>query len=143
MVISDLRVPDVSSSFDPPDDYFVTRNPVTDRIGQPAPLPPQTLNNNYKNSKQFEQNNDQLFNRFIGNPGKSEFLPESEYEFRKRKLSARHSGAKGKATMRPFDSIPIRLNSVSQIDIVARIVFPICFLIINYFYWITYLHDDE
>lgn len=60
----------------------------------------------------------------------------------KSKRTNRRSRRRRDATM-PFDSLPIRLNSVSQIDVVARVVFPICFLVINYFYWNTYLGDEE
>ncbi|KAK9508585.1 hypothetical protein O3M35_006114 [Rhynocoris fuscipes] len=36
-----------------------------------------------------------------------------------------------------------RFNSVSKIDRASRIVFPLCFLIINLFYWYTYLSRSE
>ena len=93
----------------------------------------------------------QVINRFIGSKDKDPFRDQVRREDdvfivgreNKRKgKRKRHLRAKRNATMTPFDSLPIRLNSVSQIDVVARIVFPICFLIINYFYWITYLGDE-
>ncbi|XP_073998033.1 gamma-aminobutyric acid type A receptor subunit Grd isoform X2 [Rhodnius prolixus] len=36
-----------------------------------------------------------------------------------------------------------RFNSVSKIDRASRIVFPLCFLVINLFYWYTYLSRSE
>ncbi|XP_075213761.1 gamma-aminobutyric acid receptor alpha-like [Lycorma delicatula] len=36
-----------------------------------------------------------------------------------------------------------RFNSVSKIDRASRIVFPICFLVINVFYWYGYLQRSE
>ncbi|CAH1390072.1 unnamed protein product [Nezara viridula] len=36
-----------------------------------------------------------------------------------------------------------RFNSVSKIDRASRIVFPLCFLAINLFYWYTYLYRSE
>ena len=64
---------------------------------------------------------------------------------RKKKQESKRKEGRKQAQERkaPFDSLPIRLNSVSQIDVIARIVFPICFLVINYFYWITYLGDES
>lgn len=42
-----------------------------------------------------------------------------------------------------IDSIPFRLNSVSSIDKASRILFPIAFAIINYFYWHTFMLQDD
>ena len=42
-----------------------------------------------------------------------------------------------------IDSIPFRLNSVSNIDKASRILFPITFAIINYFYWHTFMLQDD
>lgn len=42
-----------------------------------------------------------------------------------------------------IDSIPFRLNSVSKIDKASRILFPIAFAIINYFYWHTFMLQDD
>ncbi|CAH0383000.1 unnamed protein product [Bemisia tabaci] len=36
-----------------------------------------------------------------------------------------------------------RFNSVSKIDRISRVVFPICFLIINIIYWYLYLYRSE
>lgn len=41
------------------------------------------------------------------------------------------------------DSIPFRLNSVSKIDKCSRILFPVTFAIINYFYWHTFMLEDN
>jgi hypothetical protein len=41
------------------------------------------------------------------------------------------------------ETIPFQLNSVSQIDKFCRVVFPLTFIIVNYFYWNNYLHDEE
>jgi len=35
------------------------------------------------------------------------------------------------------------LNSVSQIDKISRIVFPLAFFTLNAFYWYTYLKHSE
>lgn len=36
-----------------------------------------------------------------------------------------------------------RFNSVSKIDRASRVVFPLCFLAINVFYWVSYLSRSE
>lgn len=41
------------------------------------------------------------------------------------------------------DSIPFRLNSVSKIDKCSRVLFPVTFAIINYFYWHTFMLEDS
>ena len=41
------------------------------------------------------------------------------------------------------ETIPFQLNSVSQIDKFCRILFPVTFIVVNYFYWNNYLNDDE
>ena len=35
------------------------------------------------------------------------------------------------------------LNSVSQIDRISRIVFPMAFIALNGFYWFTYLKHSQ
>lgn len=40
-------------------------------------------------------------------------------------------------------TISFQLNSVSDIDKVSRIIFPLAFLITNFLYWTTYLADDN
>ena len=41
---------------------------------------------------------------------------------------------------RPWDVQ--QMNSVSQIDKISRVVFPLLFLVINLFYWCTYIVED-
>lgn len=123
MVISDNRMPAI-----PGIRHTMIPDPMTG-IGKPVPSTP----------------DDQVINRFIGSKDKdANPLPQVREGERRMttKKRKRYLRAKRSPAMTPFDSLPIRLNSVSQIDVVARVVFPICFLLINYFYWITYLGDE-
>ena len=36
----------------------------------------------------------------------------------------------------------VQMNSVSKIDQISRVVFPLLFLVINLFYWCTYIPND-
>lgn len=40
-------------------------------------------------------------------------------------------------------TISFQLNSISHIDRVSRIIFPLAFLITNFLYWTTYLADEK
>ena len=40
-------------------------------------------------------------------------------------------------------TISFQLNSISHIDRVSRVIFPLAFLITNFLYWTTYLGDDN
>jgi hypothetical protein len=40
------------------------------------------------------------------------------------------------------ESISFQLNSVSKIDRIARIIFPLAFIIMNLVYWYTYLRAE-
>lgn len=40
-------------------------------------------------------------------------------------------------------SVHIQLNSVSQIDRVSRVIFPIAFILMNFVYWFVYLRAER
>ena len=40
-------------------------------------------------------------------------------------------------------SIRVQLNSVSQIDRVSRVIFPLFFSLLNFIYWIIYLQAER
>ena len=73
------------------------------------------------------------------------FVVENHVEARKEEISIQ-IGVKSEETNRlngvahPWDT---QMNSVSKIDIIARIVFPALFLTINLFYWYVYLVPSQ
>jgi len=99
---------------------------------------------------------DQQLNRDTRSPPKSTlvdrkvhprkiFVVENHVEARKEEISIQ-IGVKSEETNRPngvahpWDT---QMNSVSKIDIIARIVFPALFLTINLFYWYVYLVPSQ
>lgn len=35
------------------------------------------------------------------------------------------------------------INSVSKVDRVSRVVFPLSFIVVNTVYWLTYFREDD
>lgn len=58
------------------------------------------------------------------------------------RVTHRRSAAAGGAGMGGRRPVQMQANSVSNLDEISRVLFPLAFLAINFLYWFTYLSQE-
>ena len=95
-----------------------------------------TASQQQRSSSQGSQSS--RFNRFSSFRNSFNSMTSSRKDKKKKGLSRT-----GTRTAPREETIPFQLNSVSQIDKFCRVIFPLTFIVVNYFYWNLYLNDEE